>query len=358
MKVCSVVGIRPQYIKMSILMLRMRGDPDVEQVIVNTGQHYDYEMARGFFKELGIPDADYNLGVGSGSHAEQTAKMLLGIEEILRREQPDLSLVVGDGNPTLAGALASAKIQIPVAHVEAGLRSYNWRMAEEVNRVLVDHCSHLLFAPTENAVKNLLKEGIEKNRVFLTGDVTVDIVREYMKQVEESGAMRKLGLRKKSFILMTLHRAENVDEKVNLENILKAVSNFGSVVFPVHPRTQKRIEEFGLSGLTKDFVLTDPLGYADFLSLLENASVVVTDSGGVQKEAFLVRTPCVTVRNETEWVETVSAGANVLAGADDKKIVHSIRVMRKRLVEVKGAPFGSGDASSKIVEVIKRVKLS
>jgi len=231
-------------------------------------------------------------------------------------------------------------------------------MAEEVNRVLVDHCSHLLFAPTENAVKNLLREGIEKNRVFLTGDVTGDDVREYMKQAEKSGVMGKLGLRKKSFILMTLHRAENVDEKVNLENILRAVSNFESVVFPVHPRTEKRIEEFGLSGLTKGFVLTDPLGYADFLSLLANASVVVTDSGGVQKEAFLVRTPCVTVRDETEWGETVSVGANVLAAADDKKIVHSIQVMKKRFVEVKGAPFGSGDVSSKIVEVIKRAKLN
>jgi len=358
MKVCSVVGIRPQYIKMSIPMLKMRADPDLEQVIINTGQHYDYEMAQRFFKELGIPDADYDLGVGSGSHAEQTAKMLLGIEEILKREQPDISVVVGDGNPTLAGALASVKIQIPVAHVEAGLRSYNWRMAEEINRVLVDHCSHLLFAPTENAVKNLLKEGIEKRRAFLTGDVTVDIVKEYMKQAEKSGVTRKLGLRRKSFILMTLHRAENVDEKVNLENILKAVSNFESVVFPVHPRTEKRIEEFELSGLTKGFVLTDPLGYADFLNLLKNASVVVTDSGGVQKEAFLVKTPCVTVRDETEWVETVSAGANVLAGADAKKIVHSIRVMKKRRIKVEGAPFGSGDASSKILEAIKRVKLN
>jgi len=358
MKVCSVVGIRPQYIKMSNLMLRMRGDPDVEQVIINTGQHYDYEMARRFFKELGIPDADYNLGVGSGSHAEQTAKMLLGLEEILMREQPDLGVVVGDGNPTLAGALASVKIQIPVAHVEAGLRSNNWRMAEEINRVLVDHCSHLLFAPTENAVKNLLKEGIEKKSVFLTGDVTVDIVKEYMKQAEESGVTGKLGLKKKSFILMTLHRAENVDEKVNLENILKAVSSFESVVFPVHPRTEKRIEEFGLSGLTKGLILTDPLGYADFLSLLENASVVVTDSGGVQKEAFLVRTPCITVRDETEWVETVSAGANVLAGTNAKKIVYSIQAMKKKQIKVRGAPFGSGDASSKILKAIKRVKLN
>jgi UDP-N-acetylglucosamine 2-epimerase (non-hydrolysing) len=314
-------------------------------------------MAQQFFDELKIPDADYNLNIGSGTHAEQTAKMIVKIERILLKEKPDLTIVIGDSNTTLAGALASVKIHIPVAHIEAGLRSYNWIMVEEINRVLTDHCSHILFAPTENAVANLLKEGIEKRKIFLTGDITVDVLKENLKKAEKSNIMKKFGLKKREFILLTLHRAENVDNKKNLQNILLAISKFSNVVFPIHPRTEKMINKFWMHGIVKNIRIIEPLGYFDFLKLLKNASVVVTDSGGVQKEAFLVKTPCVTLRNETEWIETVRAGANILSGIDSSKIIYCIKKMKnKKLKKNIHNPFGTGRASDNIISVLKKIK--
>lgn len=352
MKVCSIVGIRPQYIKMSILMKKMDVDPDIEQVIVNTGQHYDYEMVQKFFEELKIPSPNYNLKVGSGSHAEQTAKMLIGIEKILKREEPDLTLVVGDGNPTLAGALASVKLRISVGHVEAGLRSFNWKMVEEINRVLTDHCSHYLFTPTKNAVKNLLREGIPEERIYLTGDVTVDVLNYAKKFIKQSTILTKLHLNPKNYILFTLHRAENVDRKERLIKILEGVAKFDNIVFPIHPRTRKMIEKFKLHSYLKKMILTKPLGYLDFLNLLVNASVVVTDSGGLQKEAYIVGVPCVTVREETEWIETVETGANILTGTDPWKIIMGIKNMIGKKIEIRNL-FGDGKASTKIIKIIK-----
>ncbi len=357
-KVFSVVGIRPQYIKMSILMGLLDKDKDIEQTIVNTGQHYDYKMAQLFFEELKIPDADYNLEVGSGTHAEQTAKMLLGLEKLMMEKKPDLVLVIGDGNSTLAAALAAEKLQIKVAHIEAGVRSYNRIMPEEINRVLTDHISDILFAPTENAKKILLKEGIEKSRIFVPGDVTADVFSKNILQAEKSAISKSLGLKSKEFILLTLHRAENVDEKNKLRRMLTALSKFDNVVFPIHPRTKKRIDEFGLSNLVDNMKLIEPLGYFDFLNVLKNASVVVTDSGGVQKEAMLAKTPCVTARSETEWVETIEAGANIVVGDDPKKIEDGIKKMRKINMEKLSQVFGDGKASEKIVDIIKTSLIS
>ena len=310
--IAHVVGARPNFIKLAVLYPELRNN--FEQVIIHTGQHYDYELSRIFFNELDIPEPDYNLDVGSGSHGYQVGEMLKRCEGVLLEEKPRLVMVYGDTNSTLAGALASVKLGFPVAHVEAGVRSHERYMAEEVNRVVVDHVSELLFAPTKRAMENLRMEGIRRG-AYLTGDVMLDLFNRFRDKFEEYRDRNE-------FILVTVHRAENVDEPHRLRNILEALAESGEeIVFPVHPRTRRRIEEHGLTRFleAENIHLLQPLGYLEFLKSMSRAVKVVTDSGGVQKEAFYMAKPCITLREVTEWTETVETGWNILVGADRDK---------------------------------------
>ena len=325
MKVVSVVGARPNFVKLAPLSPQIRRH--CRELIIHTGQHYDYLMDRIFFDELGIPAPDYHLGVGSGPHGAQTGAMLGKIEEILCAEDPDTVIVFGDTNSTLAGALASVKLHIPVAHVEAGLRSFDRQMPEEVNRVLVDHSASLLFCPTPTAVENLAHEGIRAG-VFYTGDVMEDILGQCLRIAEgQSRIHAHLGIVPGEYCLATVHRAENTDNDTRLRSIIAAFGDLGeTLVFPCHPRTAKRLESLGLNCTLPETVhIIPPVGYLDMLMLERHARVILTDSGGVQKEAFLLGVPCVTLRDTTEWVETVRDGWNVLAGADTATILHHVR---------------------------------
>jgi len=353
MKIASVVGARPQFIKFSSVSREIRKKH--EEVLIHTGQHYDYEMDKIFFDELGIPEPKYNLGVGSGSHAYQTGEMLKGVENVLLKEKPDLVLVYGDTNSTLAGALAATKINIPIGHIEAGLRSFDKTMPEEINRLLTDHISHMLFAPTHTAVNNLKKEGIT-NGVYLVGDVMIDALMQTIKIAEEKTKILDiLGLDAKQYLLVTVHRAENTDKKENLREIIKAILKIEErVVFPIHPRTEKCIKKYGWYEKirsAKNVVLIKPVGYLDMLVLEKNAKKVLTDSGGVQKEAYIFKVPCITLRNVTEWVETVEDGWNMLAGPNEQRIIWAIKEFwpkgrQKNLL-------GDGKASVKIAALLK-----
>jgi UDP-N-acetylglucosamine 2-epimerase (non-hydrolysing) len=320
MKIATIVGARPQFIKAAALTDKLREFAD--EIVIHTGQHYDYELSRVFFETLNLPEPNHNLGVGSGSHAVQTARMLKRIEDVLLKERPDLVMVHGDTNSTLSGSLAAAKIGIRIAHVEAGLRCYNRSMPEEINRVLTDHLSELLFCPTETSVKNLEKEGIAEG-VHLVGDVMRDVLERFLSAAEDRDILPKMKLTDGGFYLMTLHRPQNTDNESNLCEILDAVSSLDlDVVFPIHPRTLNAIERLNLHDQIQDNVrLTDPLSYPDFLALLLRCKRILTDSGGIQKEAYLLGKPCITLREETEWPETVEDGWNVLVGSDRTKII-------------------------------------
>ena len=321
MKVLTVLGARPQFIKAAAVSRILR-QKHIE-IMLHTGQHYDQNMSQVFFDELGIPAPDINLGIGSGSHGSQTGAMLAAIEEVIKAEIPDWVLVYGDTNSTLAGALASAKLNFPVAHVEAGLRSYNRRMPEEINRVLTDHLSSLLFCPSQNAVNNLEKEGITAG-VHIIGDVMFEALSYARSRTStRPDILFNLGLKEKKYLLVTVHRAENTDDPDRLRSILSALGQVEeNIIFPVHPRTQAAIDKFELgSRLAHNIRLINPLGYLDMVRLQEGARIILTDSGGMQKEAYWLGVPCITLRDETEWVETVQAGWNILVGTDPKKIV-------------------------------------
>jgi UDP-GlcNAc3NAcA epimerase len=330
MKILTVVGARPQFIKLAPLSKILR-ENGINEIIVHTGQHYDENMNDLFFKELEIPEPDYNLGIGSGNHGEQTGRMLIEIEKIILKEKPDLVIVYGDTNSTLAGALAASKLHIKLAHVEAGLRSFNKRMPEEINRVLTDHVSDILFCPTQTAVENLKNEGITKG-VYLVGDVMFDALLYFSKISDmKSNILERLNIKPKEYYLATIHRAENTDNYERLKNILTAFSKMDEiVVFPIHPRTRKMINYYGLDDLLENnnVKVIDPVGYLDMLKLEKNAKAILTDSGGVQKEAFWLKVPCITLRDETEWVETVNLGWNRIVGSDVKKILEAVRDLK------------------------------
>mgnify|MGYP000638356019 CR=1 FL=1 len=360
MKVVNIVGARPQFIKVGPILEAIaehnRSHPDspIQEVLVHTGQHYDFEMSRVFFEELKIKEPDYHLGVGSGSHGYQTGEMLKRIEEVLLKEKPDIVMVYGDTNSTLAGALAAVKLHIPVAHVEAGLRSFNKAMPEEVNRVLTDHLATLLFCPTQTAVKNLEREGITKG-VYLVGDVMYDAVLQHLKIAEDkSRILEYLGFKSKEYALATVHRAENTDILEHLKAIfqgLEAIAKDGlPIVFPIHPRTRKQMETFGLS--VNSLRVIEPVSYLDMLVLEKNAKVILTDSGGVQKEAFFFRVPCVTLREETEWLELVENGFNMLVGANKDRIIRTFYEMKDRQFDFDINLYGEGNAAKKILETI------
>jgi len=324
MKVVTVVGARPQFIKAAPVSRVLRQHHT--EVLVHTGQHYDENMSAVFFAELDLPQPDVNLGVGSGSHGAQTAAMLAGIEHVLLVEKPDRVLVYGDTNSTLAGALAAAKLHIPVAHVEAGLRSFNRVMPEEINRVLTDHISDLLFCPSQTAVDNLAAEGITRG-VHLVGDVMADALLWAAERARvQSTILEQVGVQEKGYLLATVHRAENTDDPARLRTILDAFAAFDEpIVFPIHPRTQARIATLNLKSKIQNLKSIAPVGYLDMVRLEQSARMILTDSGGIQKEAYWLGVPCVTLRDETEWVETVHAGWNVLVGADTARIVAAVR---------------------------------
>lgn len=351
MKVATVVGARPQFIKAAPVSCALRKHH--HEVLIHTGQHYDVNMSDIFFNELDIPHPDYQLGIGSGLHGAQTGAILSKIEEVLLIEKPDTVLVYGDTNSTLAGALAAAKLHIPVLHIEAGLRSFNRRMPEEINRVLTDHLATMLFCPTNTAIKNLESEGIT-NGVYQIGDVMLDAFKYNKKLAEQRSQINeRLGLVPGQYVLCTIHRAENTDNVERLSNILQAVSKVSStIVLPLHPRTRKIIQTEGFETLIGPRVkIIDPVGYLDMIALEVNATKILTDSGGVQKEAYFAGVPCITMRDETEWSETVEVGWNQLTGASTEKIIKAVE---------NGFPpaerpdiFGQGDSAQRFTRILE-----
>jgi UDP-GlcNAc3NAcA epimerase len=357
-KVLTVVGARPQFIKAAPVSRALRAAGHTE-FLVHTGQHYDFRMSEVFFEEMGLAEPDINLEVGSGSHAYQTGEMLVRLEEVIEQQQPDWTLCYGDTNSTLAAALAACKLRFPIAHVEAGLRSFNREMPEEHNRVLTDHCSDLLFCPTETALNNLAREGITRG-VHLVGDTMFDAVLQFASAARErSTILADLGLKSKNYLLATLHRPYNTDVSENLQRILAAFAEVGeAVVFPVHPRSRQKIAELEASAggrMTNSLLkMIEPVGYLDMLVLEQNARLILTDSGGMQKEAYFFGVPCVTLRPETEWVETVEAGWNVLTGADREQILKAVKT-RVWPQSEPPAIFGDGRAAHHIVEKLASV---
>ncbi len=351
-KIATIIGARPQFVKMALVSRELRSR-NISEVVIHTGQHYDKCMSGIFFKELKIRRPDYNLGVGSAAHGEQTARMLMGIEKVLAKEKPDIVLVYGDTNSTLAGALAAAKLNITVGHVEAGLRSYNKRMPEEINRIAADSVSGLLFCPTKTAVANLEKEGRRKG-VYLVGDVMYDSIKKYRRAIDKAGLPGTAG----SGILCTIHRAENTDDPSNLRQIFAGLAKLGrEVLIPLHPRTAGFLKKYGIK-VSRNIRLIKPVGYIEMLKLEKNASVIITDSGGVQKEAFIFGVPCVTLRNETEWVETVRGGMNVLTGVSGEKLAKAVKgavAAPRRHIDPEKA-YGNGTAHKKIVDILEKYK--
>jgi UDP-GlcNAc3NAcA epimerase len=357
-KIVTVIGARPQFIKAAPVAKAFSNYDGMKEIIVHTGQHYDAGMSAVFFSELDIPAPKYNLEVGSGSHAFQTAAIMTRLEEILNIEKPAMILIYGDTNSTIAAALTAAKQHIPICHVEAGLRSFNRRMPEEINRIVADVLSSILFAPTQKAILNLANEGITKN-VFASGDVMYDTALQSAEMAKKKSAiMEKLGIKPKEYLLATIHRAENTDNQDRLRNIFTAFSQIGKnlrVVLPLHPRTRKLLSEYNLDSIAKGILIIEPVGFLDMVNLETNARLIATDSGGVQKEAYFHRVPCVTLRDQTEWVETVEAGWNILADVSSVDAITSkVELMisgkqdRKEILE-----YGDGKAAQEIVSTIK-----
>lgn len=321
MKIFSIVGARPQFIKLAPLSSKMEGIHN--EIIVHTGQHYDFLMSEKIFLDLGIRKPNIHLGIGSGSHAFQTAEMMKMLEQVLLENRPDLVIVFGDTNSTVAAALAAAKLKIPLLHIEAGLRSFNRAMPEEINRIVTDHVSDFLFAPTLTSIKNLENEGLG-TRTSLTGDIMVDTINNNLKiALQKSTAIAHLGLEENNFSLLTLHRDYNVDDESILANILNQLSHLeGTIIFPVHPRTRKMLAKVKYN--SENIVLTEPFGYLDFIALEHSAKRIITDSGGIQKEAYILKKPCITLRTETEWIETVNENWNLLVSPSDREIASKI----------------------------------
>jgi UDP-N-acetylglucosamine 2-epimerase (non-hydrolysing) len=354
MKIAIVLGTRPEIIKMSPVIGQCVAR-NLEHFVIHTGQHYSYNMDRVFFEQLKLRDPKYNLEVGSGTHAEQTGRMLIGIGGILKEEQPDVVLVEGDTNSALAGALAASKLWMKVGHVEAGLRSFDRSMPEETNRVLADHLSDYLFAPTEVSRKNLLTEGVN-GQIFVTGNTIVDAVEQNLRLAKMTDVRSRFDIRDDDYFVLTLHRPENVDNPERLRKIVHALGLVGwkfgkTIIFPVHPRTRSRLEQSGIAQQSFRIRMVEPLDYLAFLKLESEAELILTDSGGAQEEACILGVPCVTLRDNTERPETVQAGANILAGAEPTSILEKVTMMisqKRRWAN----PLGDGKASERIAEII------
>ncbi|MEA3439133.1 MAG: UDP-N-acetylglucosamine 2-epimerase (non-hydrolyzing) [Chloroflexota bacterium] len=354
-RIVTIIGARPQFIKSAPVSHALAAE-GIQEYLLHTGQHYDYGMSQVFFDELGIQKPNINLCVGSATHAEQTAEMLAGIEQVLQHEQPDGIIVYGDTNSTLAGALAAAKLRIPITHIEAGLRSYNKAMPEEINRVLTDHCAELLFCPTQTAVSNLEKEGITRG-VHFVGDVMYDSALHYAEPASSrTHILNEHRLTPGKYLLATIHRPYNTDDPSCLNSILRALSELDeTVILPVHPRMKQKIAQHGL--LIKEFpdsnlIMIDPVSYLDMLILEKNSKMILTDSGGVQKEAYFFGIPCLTLRTETEWIETLEGGWNRLVQVDSTSILHAVH----QEIDYPPRPpvFGDGNASRLIADILSR----
>jgi UDP-N-acetylglucosamine 2-epimerase len=355
MTIVVVIGTRPQIIKTAPI-LREAEARGFKLKVVHTGQHYDYEMSRVFFNELDMPSPVVNLGVGSGSHGLQTGQMLMGLEKVYLDLKPDIVLVPGDTNSTLAGAIAAAKIGIPVAHVEAGCRSFDMNMPEEINRRLTDHCSSILFAVSEWSRDQLLREGIDKNKITLVGDTMYEGIQHHRQEIDKAPILDDLGINEK-FYVMTVHRAENTDDNKRLMDIFETLLMVDNqVIFPCHPRTEKRLQGTDLMRKIagSQITLVKPVGYYSMLKLISEAKVVLTDSGGVQKEAFWMGTPCVTLRDNTEWTETIELGMNKLVGANPEKIFQALREMENKSSRPLKNPYNFNGASSSIISELER----
>ena len=352
MKICTVIGARPQFVKAAVVSAEFAKHKSINEVIIHTGQHYDPAMSEIFFRELNVPNEKYNLEIGSGSHGVQTGKMLSSIEKVLQDEAPDYVLIYGDTNSTLAGALCASKLHIPIAHIEAGMRSFNKKMPEEINRIIADHLSEINFCSTKTAMDTLKRENLGSTGV-LVGDVMYDCSLKVAEFAEKRyDPFAKFTVEKNNYALLTCHRAENTDHRECLTEIVKAVNKISekmTVLYPVHPRTGKFINEYGLS-FSNNVKLIAPVGYLEMILLEKHASYILTDSGGVQKEAFFYRVPCITMREETEWVETAALGWNKITGANSKQIIDAFADFTKnRPAKTSAKPYGNGDAASKIV---------
>ena len=356
MKILTVIGARPQFIKASVVSAAIQKSSGLQEKIIHTGQHFDENMSNIFFDQLGIPKPDYQLDINSGSHGAMTGRMLEAIEKICLEAKPDRLMVYGDTNSTLAGALAASKLHIPVAHIEAGLRSFNMRMPEEINRILTDQVSDILFCPTDTAVKNLNNEGFNAKpvNVLNVGDVMQDSSMFFAERAVKSAVLNDIP--ETGFIVATLHRAENTDVPERLKGIIEALNyihhHIQPVVLPLHPRTQKVVKSLGLE---LEMIVLEPVGYLEMIWLLKHCSAVVSDSGGVQKEAFFFKKPCITMRDQTEWVELIENGVNVLAGADTQKIIELTQAMLNKMIEDPLNLYGGGKASQNIVDFLERV---
>ena len=357
MKVFSVIGARPQFVKAAVVSRALREHKGTEEFLVHTGQHFDENMSRVFFEEMGISAPDANLGISGGGHGSMTGQMLIRMEELLVEQNPDYVLVYGDTNSTLAGALAASKLNIPCAHVEAGLRSDNRAMPEEINRILVDHACDLLFAPSEEAVKRLRREGIADKKVVRTGDVMLDSAKMFgPKAMSQSMILQRLSLKEKGFALCTLHRAENVDSREVLKWLMEGLGEVAKtlpIILPIHPRTRARLTEFELiDQLSPEITIVDPVGYLDILKLESTASLILTDSGGMQKEAFFQQVPCVTLRSETEWIELLPGGHNRLARPMTESISEKAEEALSADPDWSVDLYGDGHSSETIAQAI------
>lgn len=359
-KIVTIIGARPQFIKAATISHSLIKKTNIEEILIHTGQHYDKNMSSVFFSELNIPAPKYNLGINGGNHGAMTGAQLAEIEKVMIKEKPDVAVVYGDTNSTLAGALAASKLHIPIAHVEAGLRSFNRLMPEEINRIVTDHISDALFAPTETAMNLLAKEGIPKNKCYLSGDIMFDAALYFGEIAKtKSNILTRLKV-KNNYVLATVHRAENTDNLDRLKIIITAlvkVSKSILVIWPLHPRTRQLIKEYGLENELEsgNIHLIEPVGYLDMLMLEQNSSVIATDSGGVQKEAFFYKVPCVTLRTETEWVELIEAKWNTLSPPFD---VNTVCNSIKDALGSKGeliSPYGEGNSADKIAQVLEQL---
>lgn len=355
-KILTVIGARPQFVKAAVLSRLFEVSACTKEILVHTGQHYDHGMSQVFFDEMNIPTPAYNLNIGSGGHGSQTGAMMSKIEDLVIKEKPDCLLVYGDTNSTLAGALVGAKLHIPVAHVEAGLRSFNKKMPEEINRICTDHVSSMLFCPTETAKENLLNEGFSLDNISISGDVMYDAVLYYQQRTSKE-ILKTLSVNPGEFILCTIHRAENTDELERMTDIVEALIEISSkikVVLPLHPRTLKKLAAFDLEDkLRKSVLLIEPLGYLDMLTLEQECAIVATDSGGVQKEAYFFKKPCITMRDQTEWVELVSAGYNKITGAKKENILEAFDYFYRSEIKFKDEFYGAGNAGELIINELE-----
>ena len=362
MKLITVIGARPQFIKAATVSKAIQTNnacnaSRIQEIIVHTGQHYDENMSEVFFTELEIPRPDYNLGIVAATHGAMTGQMLEQLEIVLLKEKPDIVLIYGDTNSTLAGALAATKLHIPVAHVEAGLRSFNVQMPEEINRILADRISHLLFCPTETAISNLAKESI-LNGVHNVGDVMYDMTLRYRDKAYQLHSLHRWKLEEKAYVLCTIHRAENTNDSIRLTNIMTALQQIAqemTVILPLHPRTRKWLKDRGEMHLLKSLQVIEPVSYLEMLRLEMSAKVILTDSGGVQKEAFFHKVPCITLRDETEWVETLNLGWNQLCGANLTTILEAWHHLDTQNRDYKMQPYGDGKAAEKIINFLRNI---